>query len=172
MKPEHLFLFEQPGSRDFRSSGWASAACRRSFAYVIAATNVTMPMSGNGSTAYSVSGIPMTGTLICLLPICGHRDRAQASGLQLRSSAGTDCCDCRSDGEGNYRFPPLRTGCSGSVASRYAARPGRDFHLAGVLLLGLGFVEGRGACVRSWCWRWARLVDWRRSPRVAAIRTR
>lgn len=32
-------------------------------AYTIAATNVTMPMSGPGSTQYTVTAIPMTGTL-------------------------------------------------------------------------------------------------------------
>jgi hypothetical protein len=31
--------------------------------FSIAATNVTMPASGNGSTQYTVSGIPITGTL-------------------------------------------------------------------------------------------------------------
>jgi len=55
------------------TAGAASAAGT----YGITAANLTMPMSGNGSTTFTVSGIPMTGTLSVVCAYSGPKTTAR-----------------------------------------------------------------------------------------------
>ncbi|MGB9409155.1 MAG: hypothetical protein WCA89_16600, partial [Terracidiphilus sp.] len=56
-----LVLFGSLLAVSFGFSGAPALAVTPPFA--ITATNVTMPMTGNGSSQYTVTSIPMTGTL-------------------------------------------------------------------------------------------------------------
>jgi hypothetical protein len=119
-------------------AGLASRAAA-STAYAITATNVTMPASGNGTSSFTVTGIPVTGSLIvsCIysgqitgakIPYCGGGPLAAipVTGGQTFTGAVT-----------LYPFGsavPLsqhRTNGEGSSAAVLS--------LAGALLFGFGF---------------------------------
>jgi hypothetical protein len=58
------------------SSGIAPSAGAAT-AYAITATDVTMPMSGNGASSYTVVGIPITGSLVVSCQYSGSSSSAQ-----------------------------------------------------------------------------------------------
>ena len=58
-------------------TGCCAAAASATGTYRITATDLTMPMSGNGSTSFTVTGIPMAGTLSVVCAYSGPTTTAR-----------------------------------------------------------------------------------------------
>lgn len=106
-------------------------------AYVIAATNVTMPMSGNGSSAYSVSGIPMTGTLIVSCQYAGTGTGLKLPDCNYGPVQAPIAVTAGQTVKGTIVFHPYGPAVP-AVLHRGSRTPWAGLSLAGALLLGLG----------------------------------
>lgn len=115
-------------------------------AYAITAANVTMPISGNGLTQYTVRGIPSTGTLAvscqysgqpttARIPICTYGPRGLMQVTAGQSVTGT------------IQFFPFGSAIPASAQRRN--RPGGALALAGMLLVGLGLRRGLSGILRT-----------------------
>jgi len=107
--------------------------------YAIAATNVTMPASGNGTSSFTVTGIPLTGSLImscqysgpttnAKIPYCGGGPVVAIPVDQGQTYSGT------------VTFYPF--GSAMPLDRRQTSRNGSStaiMSLAGALLFGFGF---------------------------------
>jgi hypothetical protein len=108
--------------------------------FAITATNVTMPASGDGASSFSVTGIPLTGTLIMSCQYSG----SQTAKLKIPYCDGGPVASIPvTAGEtytGTWYFTPWN-----SVEPVNGHRTGRKgsstaiLSLAGAMLFGLGF---------------------------------
>ncbi len=134
----------------FGSSGARALAVTPPFA--ITATNVTMPMTGNGSSQYTVTSIPLTGTLgitcqytgpmtVAKIPICPMTPPVanQVTAGQTFTGSITFYPYGAPVPAGLHRMPHR---------SRYLSATGLS--LAGAFMLGFGARRRR--------WRWLTLV--------------
>jgi hypothetical protein len=119
--------------------------------FAVTATNVTMPSTGNGSSQYTVTAIPSTGTLVVTCQYAGATTTAKIPNcsygplVAIPVTAGQTVT-------GTVYFYPYN---SVVPLGQHRTRPGTShvpaggLALAGALLLGLGF-RRRG-------WRWLSL---------------
>jgi hypothetical protein len=134
------------------ASCWFSCACAMAATpFAIAATNVTMPSTGNGSSQYTVTGIPGTGTLtiscaysgpttVAKIPTCSYGPI-----LALPVSSGTQM------GEVYFYLYGVAVPLKLPKASRRSGYlPATGLEFAGALLLGFG--------LRRRAWRWLTLL--------------
>ncbi|MGA7857027.1 MAG: hypothetical protein WCA11_03820 [Terracidiphilus sp.] len=106
-----------------------------SSAYTIAATNVTMPMSGNGSTQYTVSGIPMTGTLYVSCQYAGTGTKLKIPDCNYGPVKAPTPVTAGQTLKGTILFYPYGAAVPAGLR-RMRATPWTGLTLAGVLLLG------------------------------------
>ncbi|MGP8251720.1 MAG: hypothetical protein ACLQHF_06770 [Terracidiphilus sp.] len=107
--------------------------------FAITATNVTMPASGNGSSSYTVAGIPLTGTLGITCQYSGPTTEAKIPTCTYGPLTAIPVNEGQTVTGTVYFYPygsavPLdrqQTGRSGS--------PMAVLSLAGALLFGFGF---------------------------------
>jgi hypothetical protein len=142
----------QPRSTPFLSR-LALAVCLGSLAaavpalgstgFSIAAPNVTMPASGNGSTQYTVTGIPITGTLNVTCQYSGPSTEANLPTCTYGPVHAPMQVNAGQTVTGDISFYPY-----GAPIPASSQRPGRAapkaLAIAGTLLLGLGFLGRRG----------------------------
>jgi hypothetical protein len=111
--------------------------------FSISATNVAMPVSGNGSTQYTVTGIPVTGTLNVTCQYSGPSTEANLPTCTYGPVHSPVPVNAGQSVSGNIAFFPY-----GAPIPASSQRPGhvppKALALAGTLLLGLGFVRRRG----------------------------
>ncbi len=108
-------------------------------AYAIAATNVTMPMSGNGSSSWTVTGTPMTGTLWVTCQYTGPATDAKIPQCGGGPVAGIQVNEGQTY-SGTVTFYPY--GSAIPLDRQKASRIGPStaiVSLAGVFLFGFGF---------------------------------
>ena len=116
----------------------ATAPAGAAPAFAISATKVTMPMSGGGSTQYTVNGIPMTGTLsvVCLNPTVAAGTRTPT--CEYGPLVGPVQVTAGQTVTGDFSFFPYGSAIPLSQHRRSGA-PASGLALAGVLLFGFGF---------------------------------
>ena len=117
-------------------SAWATPE------FAISATNVTMPASGTGSTQYSVTGIPITGTLTVSCQYSGPASEANLPTCTYGPARAPETVNAGQTVKGTILFYPY--GAAIPADSRRASRgPMTAMALAGAVLLGLGFRRRR-----------------------------
>jgi hypothetical protein len=111
--------------------------------FSISATNVTMPVSGNGSTKYTVTGIPITGTLNVSCQYSGPVTDANLPTCTYGPVHSPVPVDADQTVSGNISFFPYGAAIPANSLRRGHV-PSKALALAGTLLLGLGFLRRRG----------------------------
>lgn len=112
--------------------------------FAITATNVTMPSSGVGSSQYTVTAIPDTGTLIVTCQYSGQETQARIPNCSYGPLVATPVTAGQTVTGTIYFYP---YGVPVPVGTEQRGRaPAAGLAVAGVLLLFLGF--------RSRAWGW------------------
>jgi len=106
-------------------------------AYTIVATNVTMPMSGNGSTRYTVSGIPMTGTLYVSCQYAGTGTELKIPDCNYGPVHAPIQVNAGQTIKGTILFYPYGAAVPAGLR-RERSTPWAELALAGMLLVGVG----------------------------------
>jgi hypothetical protein len=106
--------------------------------FSISATNVTMPIKGNGSTQYTVSGIPITGTLNVTCQYSGPVTDANLPTCTYGPLHSPMPVNAGQTVSGNISFFPYGSAIPAS-SKRSVHIQSKALALAGTLLLGLGF---------------------------------
>jgi hypothetical protein len=117
--------------------GIASATSLAASQYAITATNVTMPLSGLGSTQYTVTGIPMAGTLAVSCAYAGTDTNAKVPVCTYGPVRAPIDVTAGETVKGSIDFYPYGSAIPLGLHRRSHA-PGAGLVLAGALLLGLG----------------------------------
>jgi hypothetical protein len=106
--------------------------------FSIAATNVTMPTSGNGSTQYTVTGIPITGTLNVSCQYSGPATEANLPTCTYGPVHAPEPVNAGQTVAGTILFYPYGAAIPAGQ-QRKDHGPSTALAFAGALLLGLGF---------------------------------
>jgi hypothetical protein len=121
----------------------AASALAAPSGFAVTAADITMPSSGNGSVPYTVTGIPITGTLAVTCQYSGPPTTASIPDCSYGPIAATPVTAGETTA-GTISFYPF-----GAAVPQAANRTGRGpmaLALAGVLLLGCGLRRR----ARSW----------------------
>ncbi len=102
--------------------------------FTITATNVTMPAHGNGVTSYTVSGIPVKGSLVINCQYSGPTTTAHIPTCSYGPIVAIPV-DAGQTVSGSVQFYPY--GAAVPLAQSSAAQASAGLTLAGLLLLGL-----------------------------------
>jgi hypothetical protein len=121
--------------------------------FAIAATNVTMPMSGNGSSQYTITGIPAGGTVIVTCVPTGPITEAKIPNCELLAPPPISV-QAGQPLTGTVTFYPITGTVPVPMGLRRAPRrsgrlPAAGLALAGALMFGFSF--------RRRAWRWLAL---------------
>lgn len=116
----------------------ASASALGAPEFAISATNVTMPVSGNGSTQYTVTGIPITGTLTVSCRYSGPPTEANLPTCTYGPVHAPEPVNAGQTVTGTILFYPYGAAIPAD-SPRTGHGPSTALALAGALLLGLGF---------------------------------
>lgn len=104
--------------------------------FAVTATNVTMPASGLGSSKYTVTAIPMTGTVALACTYAGTSTEAKVPGCtQIGPPVPVTAGEALS---GTIVFYPYGSTVPLSLPIKKGYAPAAGLALAGVLLLGSG----------------------------------
>lgn len=127
--------------------------------YAIAAANQTMPMSGNGSTSFSVTGIPMTGTLSVVCAYSGPATSAKVPNCNSGPLRAYQVTAGETITGSITFFPygvvvPLAEHASGNLALALMALPvafligvrGKNGRRLSIIVLGIAAVASVSAC--------------------------
>ncbi|MGA2170188.1 MAG: hypothetical protein ABSG62_18475 [Terracidiphilus sp.] len=135
------------------SFGFSGARALASTPFAIAATNVAMPSSGNGSSQYTITGVPAAGTVIVTCVPTGPISEAKIPNCELLAPPPISV-EAGQTLTGTVTFYPITGAVPGSAGLRRAPRrsgrlPAAGLALAGALMFGFSF--------RRRVWRWLAL---------------